>query len=143
MATRPTKTQTAQAIPEAAHEPEASTAEMLRSFAAMAGVKIPSGRQLLLGLVVAVVTSVAGAYATSAVASYLAVGALMLTGSAFLSLLMMVLTYAVGIYLTLKLSSRLGTWAATASIGDDLSATKNWISDKFSGLKDRLTPVGA
>lgn len=145
MATRNTKTQTASAIPEAPLEAEVSSMEMLRSMAAMAGIAIPTGREMLVCLTTSFLVGVAGAYATSALASYVAVGALVLTGSAFLALIAMILTYVVGIYLTLKVTARIGVWIASGNVKSDAVAVKNWATDKLSGFKARLSPspVGA
>lgn len=143
MATRTsTKTQTASAIPEIElPETEFSSFEFFKAMAEMGGVEIPTGRQVLVGFAVAFITGFAGAYATSSLASYVAVGALILSGSAFLSLLAMVLTYVIGIYLTLKVSSRVATWVASGTISEDAASAKTWLSDKFSSMKARLAPA--
>ena len=133
MATRNTKTQTAQAIPEVElPEVEFSSVEFIKSMASMAGIELPTGRQVLVGFAVAVVVGFAGAYATSSLASYIAMGALVLSGSAFLSLLMMVITYVIGIYVTFKATAKFSTWIASGSVKDDMSNAKNWITSKFT-----------
>lgn len=142
MATRSTKTQTAQAIPEApAAETEFSTAEMLRSMAAMTGIEIPTGRQLLVGAALSIVMGVAGGYVAAQLATYVMAGAILFTGSAFLALLAMVLTYVIGVYLTWRVTARTVSWVMSGSIEADAAAAKNWIGDKFSSVKARLTPV--
>ena len=140
MATR-TKTQTAQAIPEATQATEFSNLEMLRAMASFAGVEVPTGRQLIVGFVLSLVMGIAGGYVASSLATYVMVGALMFTGSAFLSLLAMVLVYVIGIYLTWRITSRAAAWVMSGSIESDAAAAKNWVTDKFSGLKARLTPT--
>ncbi len=138
------KTQTAQAIPEApAAELDISYTEMLRSFASMAGVEIPTGRQLLVGAALTIIMGVAGGYVASSLATYVMAGALMFTGSAFLALLAMVLTYVIGIYLTWRITARTVSWAMSGSIQSDVAGAKNWVADKFGSVKARLTPVAA
>ena len=110
-------------------------------MAAMTGVEIPTGRQLLVGAALSIVMGVVGGYVAAQLATYVMAGALMFTGSAFLALIAMVLTYVIGVYLTWRVTARTVAWAMSGSIEKDVAGAKNWVTDKFTGFKARLTPV--
>lgn len=86
---RNTKTPTAQAAAQTFTAVEDTNGEDIgmwdnvRSMAKLMGVEVPTGKRALWGSVTAVAVTILGTYSGMQLAGYMAVGAIMLTGSTF------------------------------------------------------------
>ena len=131
------KGETAQPIVE--DEAAFSFIEYARSMAAMAGVEIPTGRQMLAGTVVTLLVSFAGGYGAGAIAGYVFIGAALLTGSMFLAYLSMIITLVVGVYLAAIAGSRAGAYVATGGLEAHAMKAKNWVTGLIGSSKAKLS----
>lgn len=141
MATRSTKstsaqTATAQAAEQVtqphveAHE-DISLLDMMRNVGASIGVEIPTGRQMIAGSITMVIVSVMGSYSAIQVASYVAVGAALLTGSAFIAFLLSLIVVVVGIYAALITASRASAYVASGKLEEHAVRAKNYVTGFF------------
>lgn len=106
---------------------EFSYAEMMASL----GIEIPSGKQMIAATVTGLATAVLGIYGGVQIAGYVAVGAMLLTGSAFLSFITMTLVAVIAIYSSLIAASRAAAYVASGNLEGDLSRAKNWVTGFF------------
>jgi hypothetical protein len=74
------------------------------------------GKYPLAGTVVHLASLSVSGYGVASLAGYVAAGALLLTGSAFLSFCAMVLTAAIGLYAALKASAAVARYVATRRV---------------------------
>lgn len=112
--------------------PDAPETEFsFRDFAASMGFEMPSGRLLLAGLAVQVVVGFVTGYAATQLVSYVMVGALLLSGSAFLALLAAVITAVITAYLSIVAVSRSGAYITSGKLEEHAVAAKNWITGLF------------
>lgn len=127
------KTQTAQAAEQAVPqtESEESIFATLRSMAEMCGVQIPTGRQLMLGFAVQVLVGVVGGYAAVQLCAYVAVGAMLLSGSAFIAVLLQVLVGAIAVYATMIAASRAALYVTGGKLEEHAKAVKNFAARLF------------
>jgi hypothetical protein len=134
--TKATKTQTAQAAekitPVIDTKDEQSTMDMLRNFAAMSGIEIPSGRRMLASSVTMLAVTALGAYSTASIASYIAVGAAVLTGSAFIAFLLATVVAVISIYYTLITASRAAEYVGSGKLEEHCVAAKGYIIGLFA-----------
>lgn len=125
-----------QAVPPLEDDVDTSFA----GFAEMFGeFKIPSGRRMLCSVVTQFIVLGTGVYSGIQIGAVLAVGAMMLTGSSFLSFLAMFVTIALGVYTSLVAAARIGKYIALGEIDDDIKSAKAWISSKWSSVKERFS----
>lgn len=132
-----TKTQTAQAAEKITpvvdtNDDEKSTMEMLRNFAANAGIEIPSGRRMLASSVTMLAVTALGAYSAASIASYIAVGAALLTGSAFIAFLLATIVGVISIYYTLITASKAAEYVGSGKLEEHCVAAKNWVTGLFA-----------
>ena len=133
MATRNTKTQTAAAAEQTlgAQPEEQGFYATVREYAKNMGVELPSGRMLLAGTVVQIVTSVIGGISAVQFSGYIALGVLMLTGSAFISMLCAILIAVAGIVAALVAGSRAGAYVASGGVERDVKRVGNFVRGFF------------
>jgi hypothetical protein len=94
------------------------------------------GKYPLAGTVVHLASLSVSGYGVASLAGYVAAGALLLTGSAFLSFCAMVLTAAIGLYAALKASAAVARYVATGEFQVDWSAAKAKVTGFFSKKED-------
>lgn len=144
MATRSTKstpaqTATAQAAEQVTQphveaiqaDEEISLLDMMRNVGASIGVEIPTGRQMIAGSITMVIVSVMGTYSAIQIASYVAIGAALLTGSAFIAFLLSLLVVVAGIYAALIAASRASAYVASGKLEEHAARAKNYITGFF------------
>lgn len=148
MATRNVKTQTAQAAEQAVHidpvidtngEDNVGVWEQVRRIAAFAGKEIPTGRNALWGAVTAVAVTILGTYSGMQLAGYMAVGAIMLTGSAFIAYALLVLGFLAAFVTSLMAASRAAAYVANGQLEKDVVRVKNY----FTGFFKKSEPKAA
>lgn len=94
------------------------------------------GKYPLAGTVVHLASLSVSGYGVASLAGYVAAGALLLTGSAFLSFCAMVITAAIGLYAALKASAAVARYVATGEFQVDWSAAKAKVTGFFSKKED-------
>ena len=94
------------------------------------------GKYPLAGTVVHLASLSVSGYGVASLAGYVAAGALLLTGSAFLSFCAMVITAAIGLYAALKASAAIARYVATGEFSVDWTAAKNKVTGFFSKKED-------
>lgn len=103
-----------------------------------ADFKLPSGRRMLCSVVAQFFVLGTGVYSAVQVGAVLAVGAAVLTGSAFLTFMVGFLTVALGLYTSLIAAARIGKYIALGEIDDDIKTAKAWVSGKWSSVKSHF-----
>ena len=114
------------AKPEPVATPEPELEEEGMSF-----IQSIFGKHPLAGTVVHLASLSVSGYGVASLAGYVAAGALLLTGSAFLSFCAMVLTAAIGLYAALKASAAVARYVATGEFSVDWSAAKAKVTGFF------------
>ena len=128
-----------QAAPESIGADEEVAHSAFEDFSRMfADFKMPSGKRMLCSVVTQFFVIASGTYSGFQVAAMLGLGAVALTGSAFLAFVAYFVAAALGIYASLIAAARIGRYIALGEIDQDVARAKSWISAKFSGLKARL-----
>lgn len=100
--------------------------------------KMPSGRRMLCSIVAQLFVLASGLYSGMQVAALLGVGAMVLTGSAFLSFLGWFVGMGLALYASLIAGARVARYIALGEIDNDAKRAKAWFSSKWSGLKERF-----
>lgn len=144
--TRTSKTQTAKAVEQQVHiDPVIDTNgedlgwfAQIRTMAAGLGVELPSGRMLIAGTVVQLITAVLGGYSAIQFSGYVALGVLMLSGSSFLSMLIAIIAAAIGIVAALFAASRAGAYVATGGVERDLKRVGNFFAGFFKKSEPKV-----
>lgn len=130
-----TKTQTAQAAgkitPVIDTNEQLSTMDMLRNFASMTGIEIPSGRRMLASSVTMLAVTALGAYSAASIAAYVAVGATLLTGSAFVAFLLATIVAVISIYYSLIAASRAAEYVGSGKLEAHCVVAKNYVTGFF------------
>lgn len=137
MATRNTKTATAQAAAQVAPEMKAddyqfSAIQFIRYMADMAGVEIPTGKQMVAGVVVGLAVSILGSYAAGTIAAYVFMGAMLFTGSMFIAYLGMILAFVMAVYTTSIAASRAMAYVASGKLEADVVRAKDYVVGLFN-----------
>ena len=101
-----------------------------------ANIEMP--RRPLAGLIVNIVVAGIGGYCTGILAGYIAVGAAVLTGSAFIAMCMYVLALVVGIIASARAGAMVGRYVAMGQFEDDYQVAKGWVGDKLGGAVTKL-----
>lgn len=146
MATRSTtKTQTAQAAAQATKpvidtsvsddQQPASIMDTIRGFSAMAGIEMPSNKMLIISTVVSCGAGLLSAYSTVQLGGYLAVGAMVLTGSAFLAWAILIVTTLLAAYAALITVSRTFVYMASGKLEHDVNRARGWVTGFFGSKK--------
>lgn len=130
-----TKPVAAKPEPVVAAEPELEEEEGL-SF-----IQSIFGKHPLAGTVVHLASLSVTGYGVASLAGYVAAGALLLTGSAFLSFCAMVITAAIGLYAALKASAAITRYVATGEFSVDWTAAKNKVTGFFSKKEEEPANV--
>lgn len=117
---------------EVAHTSFADFQQMFADF------KLPSGKRMLVSVVVQFITIASGVYSGFQVASFLSLAAVAFTGSAFLSFVVYFVAAGLAIYASLIASARIGRYIALGEIDHDIKRARSWIGDKFAAVKSRM-----
>lgn len=141
MATRSTKSASAQTATAQAAEQvtqphvevpeEISLLDMMRNVGASIGIEIPTGRQMIAGSLTMVAVSVMGSYSAIQVASYVAVGAAVLTGSAFIAFALALIVAVLGFYAAMIAASRASAYVASGKLEEHVVSVKNYFTGFF------------
>ena len=118
-----------------------SYVEYMRNMAAQFGVTLPTGREMLAGSIVTMLVGFVGGYAASAIAGYVFIGAVLLTGSMFLAWISMFITLVIGIYMSCIAASRAGAYVANGNLERDVVRAKNWVTGLLGGATTRVTSM--
>lgn len=120
-----------------AQEEEAHTAfaEFQRMFTEF---KLPSGKRMLMSVIVNFITIASGVYSGMQVAAMLSLAAVAFTGSAFLAFVAYFVAVALAIYGSIIAGARIGRYIALGEIDHDIKRARSWISDKFTSIKSRM-----
>lgn len=143
------KTQTAKAVEAAAPAPEQivddeiSLLDMMRDVGASIGVEIPTGKQMIAGSVTMVIVSILGSYSAIQVASYVAVGAAMLTGSAFIAFALAMIVAVLGFVAALIAASRASAYVASGQLEKNLVSAKNYVTGFFRRAPETVAEATA
>jgi len=138
------KTATAKAVEHVVPPREDDEADVQSAFEKFSdmfdglGFKIPSGRRMAVSVVTQFLVLGTGIYSGVQLGAVLAVGAMVLTGSAFLSFLLGFVTLALGVYTSLIAAARIGKYIALGEIDNDIKTAKAWVSSKWSSVKSRF-----
>lgn len=126
------------AAPEAAPVEDRSMFEGLnfdfRSFCESMGIELPSKTRVLVSLVASVVVASGIAYFGGQLLGMLVAGALVLTGSAFLSLLIYILGLCVLAYGAFVAGRKVAQYILTSNVDSDVAAVR----ERIGGAKDRV-----
>lgn len=106
-----------------------------RAFASSFGVEIPTGRRLLVASVASCATAALGTYGGLQIASYLAVGAATLTGSAFIAYTLLFIGAIIAVYSAFTASMRAASYIASRGIDRDAQRVAAWSKAKFVSVK--------
>jgi hypothetical protein len=136
---RNTKTQSAKAVEEQFVHVEDTTGtddigtwEAMRNLAASMGYEVPTGKRAIWGAVTGVAVTVLGVYSGMQLAGYLAVGAILLTGSMFLAYVLLILGSIAAIVSAMVAASRAAQYVATGQLEKDVVRAKNWVAGFFN-----------
>jgi hypothetical protein len=134
------KTAQAKAVEQVAPPPLGDDADTsFANFTEMfADFKLPSGRRMAVSVVTQFIVLGTGVYSGVQLGAVLAVGAMVLTGSAFLSFLLGFVTLALGVYTSLIAAARIGKYIALGEIDNDIKTAKAWVSGKWSSVKSHF-----
>ena len=122
--------------PEAAKPEPVATPEPELEEEGMSFIQSIFGKYPLAGTVVHLASLSVSGYGVASLAGYVAAGALLLTGSAFLSFCATVITAAIGLYAALKASASIARYVATGEFSVDWTAAKNKVTGFFSKKED-------
>ena len=129
-------------VPEQHTSPEeagATFAATVESAFKMLGINMPSGTRTMLSLLASIVVAGVVGYAGSVLLGYLMVGALMLTGSAFITLAVAVLAVALTMYAGWKASGYVAGYIMSGAIDNHYHATNEFVAGKFNAVKGWFT----
>lgn len=105
-----------------------------RSFCESLGVAIPSKRRILVATVASIIVGGCIAYFGGQLLGMLVAGALVLTGSAFLSMLVYILGLCLIAYAAFVAGRKVAQYILTSNVDTDLSAVRNTLGS----AKDRV-----
>ena len=111
----------------------------------LGGFKIPTGRRLLVSFIANLLLSGTAMYLGFSLTMYLAVGAALLTGSAFLVFMCMFIGYALSILASVIAGAKLQTYILTGGIDATYESAKTRVTGWFGKAKAKFTadPVAA
>ena len=112
-----------------------SIMDTIRGFSAMAGVEMPSNKMLIISTIASCAAGLLSAYSTVQLGGYLAVGAMVLTGSAFLAWAILIMTTLLAAYVALITVSRTFVYMASGKLEHDVSRARGWVTGFFGSKK--------
>lgn len=112
-----------------------SIMDTIRGFSAMAGVEMPSNRMLIISTVASCAVGLFSAYSTVQLGGYLAVGAMLMTGSAFLAWAILIMTTLLAAYVALITVSRTFVYMASGKLESDVNRARGWVTGFFGSKK--------
>ena len=105
--------------------------DMLLDVARSAGLLIPSWKRCLLALVASVCAALGTAFMLNPFVSAMFAGAMLTTGSVFLSYLFFVIGFVIASYITLKVAQKVGGYIASGDIDRDVARAWNGAKNLF------------
>lgn len=112
-----------------------SIMDTIRGFSAMAGVEMPSNKMLIISTVVSCTVGLLSAYSAVQLGGYLAVGAMLMTGSAFLAWAILIMTTLLAAYVALVSVSRTFVYMASGKLESDVNRARGWVTGFFGSKK--------
>lgn len=106
----------------------------------LGGFKIPTGRRLIVSFIANLLLSGAAMYLGFSLTMYLAVGAALLTGSAFLVFMCMFIGYTLSILASVVAGAKLQTYILTGGIDRTYESAKTRMTGWFGKAKAMVTP---
>ena len=122
------------AAPDVEFKPEPTHSSM----AELLGIEIPTGRRAIAGFVVTLLVSMVGGYYATMFSAYVAVAAILMTGSTFFAFIAMCIALVLGIYISAVAASRAGTYVASGHLERDAVRAKDWTLGLFAGCKAKF-----
>lgn len=113
--------------------------ESMSDWFARMGVKIPTSRRVLISMVVGCLVSFTTSYFLTTVAVWLATAAMVFSGSAFLSILVLV----IGAVIAIAVATRAGMVAGRFVLGFDYDDAKHTVASTVTAAKDTGKAVAA
>ena len=106
----------------------------MRSFCGALGIELPSKRRVIVSLIASIIVGGCIGYFGGQLLGMLVAGALVLTGSAFLSMLVYILGLCVLAYGAFVAGRKVAQYILTSNVDTDLSAVRNTLGS----AKDRV-----
>ena len=106
----------------------------LRSFCGALGIELPSKRRVIVSLIASVIVGAGIGYFGGHLLGMLTAGALVLTGSAFLSMLIYILGICLIAYAAFVAGRKVAQYILTSNVDSDMAAVRNTLG----GAKDRV-----
>jgi hypothetical protein len=119
----------------APEETQFSYIEYIRNMAAQVGVEIPTGKQMLAGVIVGLAVAILGSYAAGTIAAYVFMGAMLFTGSIFVAYLGMIIAFIMTAYTASIAASRAMAYVASGKLETDVVRAKDYVTGLFSVKK--------
>lgn len=101
--------------------------------------KIPSGRRMLVSVIMNFLTAGVTMYAGFSLTGMLLMGAALLTSSAFIGFMISFMGFALSLYAGIILGAKVGKYIALGQIDDDAKRARAWISNKWNSVKERFS----
>lgn len=101
--------------------------------------KIPSGRRMLVSVVMNFLTAGLTMYVGFSITGMLLLGAAALTTSAFIGFMVSFMGFALSLYAGIILGAKVGKYIALGQIDDDAKRARAWISNKWNSVKERFS----
>lgn len=106
----------------------------MRSFCGALGIELPSKRRVIVSLIASFIVGAGIGYFGGHLLGMLVAGALVLTGSAFLSMLVYILGLCLLAYAGFVAGRKVAQYILTSNVDSDLAAVRNTLG----GAKDRV-----
>jgi hypothetical protein len=116
-----------------------SFASFTENVEAQLGFKIPTGRRMIIGLVMQLLVTGLGIYAGMQVSAYLMVGAAVLTGSASLTWMVGFLVLGLAVVAAIVAGGKVQNYILTGGVDRTYVTSKNWVTSLFSAKKPTLS----
>ena len=102
-------------------------------------LNLPSAKRILVSLVAGLFAGACTAYLGTSLTAYLAVGAALLTGSAFLTFLCLFVGYALTILASMLLSGKVLTFVLLGEVDRCYKKVSMSVADVFGSFKNKFT----
>lgn len=104
---------------------------------------LPSGKRVLVSFIVSMLAGAVTAYVLNQVVMALAIGALVLTGSAFITFIVMFMGYALLVLSTVVISGKVQTFILTGEIDRMYESTKTRVTGWLGSAKSKAATFSA
>lgn len=144
MATRINKSTLKSTIVDAPIKDErASSAEGFSFSDMLNGFELPSGKRVIVSFIVAMLAGACTLYLGMQLTAFVAVGAALLTGSAFLTFITLFMGYALSILATVVLSGKVQSFILSGDIDRTYLAAKSKVTGWFGSARNQFSGSAA